>query len=139
MIFFALGGLSIWSSTTSVTNAATPGVESTSKDPTMIYLILFIVMVSLAVMVFMSVVLAIVLTIHFLKRAKRQRVRETPYCMNNTFEDFNGETQSCSSNALTETRLLHTRTLADDVKISRMLGRGKFGCVYLGKRLLFNL
>ena len=95
---------------------------------------LFIAMISFGFIVIVAVIVVVCIVFQFLRRAKLRKVQETPYSTNQTLVDFNitGE-NSCSSNALTETRLLHTRTLSDDIKLSNQLGRGKFGNVYRGK------
>ena len=40
---------------------------------------------------------------------------------------------TCSSIAVTENRLLHERTLSDDIQLTVLIGKGRFGSVYLGK------
>ena len=40
---------------------------------------------------------------------------------------------TCSSSAVTENRLLHERTLSDDIQLTVLVGKGRFGSVYLGK------
>ena len=116
--------------------STTPGQLSTSMET---YVIVFAIMASLGLLVIISVIVVTALVISFIRRGKRRKVTETPYATNEAFLDFNGESQSCSSNALTETRLLQTRTLVDDVKFTRKLGRGRFGSVFLGMLLCYML
>ncbi len=109
-----------------------PTTSNEEGPSTTSYILVFAIMASLGLLVLLSVAVVFALLTSFVKRSRNRRVTETPFCTNQAFADFRAENSVSSSNALGENRLLQTRTLVDDVKFTKKLGRGRFGSVYLG-------
>lgn len=114
----------------------TPPLVPTTSNSTQVFVITIGVVVVVLFICICSLFILGFFTCYTVTGRRRRIVRANdapPFCSNAAFNELTETGLSCSSNALTESRLLQSRTISHDVTLSTLIGKGRFGQVYVGE------